>query len=138
MEEGTLNSGQIRNAMRCEPSEAMLEFERFLYHRETLVRGTAAILLGKVLPEKVVEAALKEETLSGLSLMLEALETIGCKDIEDLTPLLRRKDSMMVERAVRTFVRVGRADLLFGMAVSGDELTTQRIKRYLHEQGFIR
>jgi hypothetical protein len=55
-----------------------------------------------------------------------------------LTTLLRRNNSMIVERALQTFVNVGRADLLFGMAVSGDDATTERIKRYLHEQGFIK
>jgi hypothetical protein len=95
-------------------------------------------MLARVAPQKVVKAALDAETLSELALMLMALEDVECKEVDDLTPLLRSEDSMMAERASQTFVAVGRADLLFGMAVSGDEKTTQRIKRYLHEQGFIR
>jgi hypothetical protein len=124
--------------MRCEPCEAMSEFERFLFHQDTLVRGTAATMLVKVAPEKVMLAALETSTLADLHLMLLAIDEAGHREIEDLTPLLRLEDSMMVERALQSFIRVGRADLLFGMAVSGDEKTTQRIKRYLHEQGFLK
>ena len=35
------------------------------------------------------------------------------------------------------FVGVGRADLLFPLAVGGNERTTERVRRYLNEQGWL-
>lgn len=134
----TLSSSHVRNAKRCELCQEIFNFEKFLYHSNPMIEGTAACMLARVAPDKVIKAALVAENLSQLSRILSALEAAECKNIEDLTPLLRGDDNMMVEKAFQTFIAVGRADLLFGLAVGGDDKTTKRVKRYLNEQGFIK
>jgi len=116
----------------------MLEFEEFIDHQDPIVRKASMELVGKVAPEKLIEPALNSTTLAELEEVLTAIESVAYNKVEDLTPLLREDDTLRVERVFQAFVAVGRADLLFGLAVSGDERTTQRVKRYLHEQGFIK
>jgi len=68
--------------------------------------------------------------------MLQALGDAGHSGVDDLTPLLRR-DDMLAEKAFQMFVRVGRADLLFTLAMGDDDITTERVRRYLNEQGWL-
>ena len=138
MKTSTLSMTHIRNAMRCEPCAYMMNFEMFLKHVDLMVRGAAASLVAKVDPGRVVEEVMEARNLAELNPMLTSLEEAKFRDLEDLTPLLKIDDEMMVERVLQAFVTVGRADLLFGLAVSGDDKTTKRIKRYLHEQGFLK
>lgn len=136
MRSGTLSLMYVRNAKRCAPCAEMMAFEEFIRHEDSIIRSSAAEILVKVAPEIVVKAALEASTLAEVSPFLAALEDAGYKEIDDLTTLLHQ-ESFVVERVFQTFVTLGRADLLFGLAVSGDEKTTERVKRYLHEQGFI-
>ncbi len=114
----------------------MLRFEAYLRSDDNIIQAAAAELVVKVAPEKIIEVALEQEVVSDVTPFLAALERAEYKDVEDLTALLRR-DAFIAERVFQTFITVGRADLLFGLAVSGDEKTTERVKRYLNEQGFI-
>lgn len=136
MEAGRASSRQVRLALRCEPCPEMGRFDRFLAHRDPILRGNAAKVLAKWSPERVVEAILEERDSSALSMMLQALVDVGYSDVDDLTPILRRGDAL-AEKAFQAFVKVGRADLLFTLAVGGDDITTERVRRYLDEQGWL-
>jgi len=51
---------------------------------------------------------------------------------------LRVDDAIVVENTFKMFVSVGRADLLFPLVMGGDdERTTERVRRYLNEQGWL-
>jgi hypothetical protein len=112
-------------------------FSRHMREENPLIRGQIAQVVARRSPQKVIEAIVEEENLSTLRMMLQGLEDAGCTEVDDLTWLLKSDDKALVERVFEFFVNVGRADLLFGLAVSGDDKTMERVKRYLNEQGWL-
>ena len=132
-----VSSRHIRDVMRCEDDSLTDGFEPHLKNQDPLIRGMVSKVVARRSPDLVVEAILEERDISVIRMMLQGLEEVKCKEVDKLTPLLREDDSTFVERVFEMFVNVGRADLLFALAIGGDDVTTQRVKRYLNEQGWL-
>ena len=137
MRNGELSARQVRDAIRCEPCDEMLEFENFVRSEDAIISEEAARLLAMRAPERLVPILLEDIESAVKIRLLKVFQEVKYSDLEDLTPLLRSGDSILVETALQIFVTLGRADLLFGLAVSGDDETTTRVKRFLHEQGYL-
>ena len=138
MKSGTVSSRQIREVERCEPCPEMGLAAEFLDHSDSVIRVMACRALAKWDPAQVVDAIRKEKDRSALLPMMQLIGQVKYKKVERLTFLLRIEDDVLVELALQLFVSVGRADLLFGLAVGGDDPTTERVKRYLNEQGWLK
>jgi len=137
MESGAVSSRHVRDVLRCR-GVGLFGIERFLAAPDPVVRGFAAMVVARFAPDRVVEAILKEKERSVLTVMLKALEDECYGDVDELTRLLRVDDDVMVEQALQFFVSVGRADLLFTLAMVDDDEITERVKRYLNEQGWLK
>jgi len=135
MANGTVSPKQVKDVLRTE--EDLSEFVGFLKHRDQAIRAYAAVIVSRWDPKCVVDAILEEEERFVIGKMLHELGEVGYNGVEDLTQLLRGEDSMVAEQTFRTMVKVGRADLLFTLAVGGDDKTTERVRRYLNEQGWL-
>ena len=137
MRGGSVSPRHVRDVLRCRDVE-FPPFEEFLESNNAMVRMQAAEVVASCRDEKfVVSAILTEEEVPVTCRMLRELGDSGCKEVDDLTILLRHDDSMVVESAFRMFVKVGRADLLFSLAIRSDDVTTERVRRYLNEQGWL-
>lgn len=138
MRRGVLTSRHMREIERCEDSNKMDLFEMYLEDKDPFVRGSAAQIVVRSCPEKVVEAMIVESDKAARNLMIIGIEKAGCSQVDGLTQLLRRKDDpVLVDRIFNMFVKVGRADLLFALAMGGEDETVQRVRRYLDEQGWL-
>lgn len=123
--------------MQCESCPEMDVFTDYLDSQDPLIRGNISKVVAIRHPDKVVETIMKETNTSALRGMLQAIEDVKYKDVDNLTPLLKRDDKALVEKAFSMFVNVGRADLLFSLVLSGDDKTVERVRRYLNEQGWL-
>jgi hypothetical protein len=116
----------------------MDEFEKYISDKNPIIRGQIAKIVAIRSPDKVVEAILIEDNISTLRMMLQGLEDVKYEEVDDLVALLKSDDRALAERVFQMFANVGRADLLFGLAVGGDDKTIERVKRYLHEQNWLK
>lgn len=137
LKKGRLKSRDIRDLLECESCPEMDVFTEYLQASDPLVRGNISKVVALRHPEKVVETIMEETNTSALRMMLQALEEIKYKNVDDLTPLLKRDDETLVETVFTMFVNVDRADLLFSLVLSGDDKTVERVRRYLNEQGWL-
>jgi hypothetical protein len=110
----------------------------YISDKNPIIRGQIAKIVAIRSPDKVVEAILIEDNISTLRMMLQGLEDVKYEEVDDLVALLKSDDRALAERVFQMFANVGRADLLFGLAVGGDDKTIERVKRYLHEQNWLK
>ena len=136
----------IADVLRCEDRSEMKVFEAFLSHRLPMVRAVCSQIVSiRGNGDLVVDAIMREaeqftEThgRAVISRMLYSLSEAKYSGVDRLTALLRVDDSIIVENTFKMFVAVGRADLLFPLVLGGeDERTTERVRRYLNEQGWL-
>jgi hypothetical protein len=137
LKKGRLNSRHVRDLVQCESCPEMDVFTDYLESPDPLIRGNISKVVAIRHPDKVVETIMKETNTSALRGMLQAIEDVEYKNVDNLTPLLKRDDKALVEKAFSMFVNVGRADLLFSLVLSGDDKTVERVRRYLDEQGWL-
>lgn len=137
MDRGIVSSRHFRDVQRCVDCPRMLDFVRHVDNDDPMIRGLACRIVARVAPEKVVECIIKEDNESAMSAMIQGIEEVKYTGVDDLTVMLRKDDSIVAERFFQMFVKVGRADLLFGLALKGDDETTARVRRYLDEQGWL-
>jgi hypothetical protein len=133
-----IDSRHIRELACCNSCEEMSKLEKYLYNKDPFIRGQVARVLAISSSSLVIEAILRESNKSAFRIMLQGLEDVKCQDVEDLTSLLRMDDDMLVQRVFEMFVNVGRADLLLGYGLAGDDIKMERVKRYLNEQGWLK
>jgi hypothetical protein len=138
LRKGRMSSRNIRELLCCESCSEMDGFTQYLEDRTPFIRGQISKVVAIRSPEKVVEAILKEKDVSALRLMIQGLEDVKYQEVDDLAEFLKNDDCILAERIFELFVGVDRADLLFGLAVGGDDKTVERVKRYLDEQGWLK
>jgi hypothetical protein len=138
MESRMVTSKNVRDVKRGVYDEPLSDFDPYLDNGDNMIRSVAADLIAhKGDGSLVVRAIISEEHPTVVCTMLKSLGDAKFKDVGDLTFLLRSDNSMLVEEAFKMFASVERADLLFPLVMSGDDITKERVRRYLHEQGWV-
>jgi hypothetical protein len=136
-ERGDVTPRHIKNVLNCDDVDVS-KFEKYLEHPNSHIRiSVCEIISHKGNVDLIIEAIGKESEGFVICKMLDKIKKVKYKNVEDLLFLIRSDDTIIAEEVFKTFVAVGRADLLFPLAMSDDKKTTERVRRYLNEQGWL-
>ena len=135
---GVISTSSVRDVLRVEGDFDFSVFEEYLSSSIPLVRiEVAKIIVKKGDGSCVVKGIIRETDVAVQQAMISHLRQAEYKEVDDLVVLLSGSDDIIAETVLQLCVAVGRADLLFSLAVNGDEKTINRVRRYLDEQGWL-